>query len=65
MWTQHLVVLVAVAACAAIIGRQAFVALQGRKSRLGGCGTCHGCATDTPTKSRTQMISLDQLKRRR
>ena len=67
MWTQHLLVLTAVAGCLAIVARQAFAALQGRKSRLSGCGTCTGCATPSaaPAQPRTQFIPLDALKRRR
>ena len=64
MWTQHLLVLAAVGGCLGFVGRQAYVALQGRKSRMGGCGSCGGCATPTPTQSRTQFIPLDALKRR-
>ena len=65
LWTQHLLVLTAVAACLAIVSRQAYAALQGRKSRLSGCGTCTGCATPTPAQPRTQFIPLDALKHRR
>jgi len=63
MWTQHLLVLTAVGGCLGIVGRQAYAALQGRKSRIGGCGTCSGCATPRPTPLRTQFIPLDALKR--
>jgi hypothetical protein len=67
MWTQHLLVLAAVAACVALIARQAFTALNGRKSRIGGCGTCQGCAT-TPTQnqpqSRVQIFPVELLKRK-
>jgi hypothetical protein len=67
LWTQHLLVFTAVAACLAIVARQAYAALHGRKSRLSGCGTCTGCATPTPTPNqpRIQFIPLDALKRRR
>ena len=67
LWTQHLLVLTAVAACLAIVSRQAYAALQGRKSRLSGCGTCTGCTTPTPTPTqpRTQFIPLDALRHRR
>jgi hypothetical protein len=65
LWMQHLLVLTAVGGCVGFVGRQAFVALQGRKSRIGGCGTCGGCATQSSTQPRTQFIPLDALKRRR
>jgi hypothetical protein len=65
LWTQHLLVLTAVAGCLGLVGRQAYAALHGRKSRIGGCGTCSGCAPPTPAKPRTQFIPLEALKRRR
>jgi hypothetical protein len=65
MWAQHLLVLTAVGGCLGFVGRQAYAALHGRKSRIGGCGTCGGCATQTPAQPRTQFIPLDALKRRR
>jgi len=65
MWTQHLVVLVAVAACMAFIGRQAFTALNGRKSRMGGCGTCQGCTTaPKPAEHRLQIFPIELLKKK-
>jgi hypothetical protein len=42
-WLQHLLVLLAVAACAVVVGRQTLATLWGRKSRLGQCCS-HGCA---------------------
>jgi hypothetical protein len=67
MWTQHLLVLVAVGACVAFIARQAFTALNGRKSRMGGCGACQGCAT-TPTQiqpqARVQIFPVELLKKK-
>jgi hypothetical protein len=67
MWTQHLLVLTAVAACAAFIARQAFTALNGRKSRIAGCGTCQGCATtqaQSDPSSRVQIFPVELLKKK-
>ena len=47
---QNLAVLLAVTACAVFIARSAYRALQGRKSKLNGCGTCGGCATSSRTE---------------
>jgi len=64
LWLQHVIVLSIAAACAAVIARQAFTALQGRKSRIAGCGSCKGCAPPEPQKPKTQFIPLEALKRR-
>ena len=66
MWSQHLLVLLSVGACAAFIGRQALSALSGRKSRIGGCGTCKGCATTpVPAQARVQIFPVELLKKKR
>jgi len=65
MWSQHLLVLIGVVGCVGFVGRQAYAALQGRKSRIGGCGTCGGGAPQTSAQPRTQFIPLDALKQRR
>ena len=64
IWAQHLLVLAAVAASLAIIARQAFSALHGRKSRIAGCASCNGCASPAPRRSATQFIPLEALKRK-
>jgi hypothetical protein len=68
IWAQNVLVLLAVAACAAFIGRQAFAALNGRKSKLAGCGTCKSCApTDEspkPAKAPLQIVPLELLKKK-
>lgn len=48
LWSQHLVVLLAVVGCVAFIARGAYRALQGRKSSLNACGSCKSCATNEP-----------------
>ena len=65
LWSQHLLVLLAVLASAGFIARQAFTALAGRKSRLGGCGTCQGCApAPKPMESRLQIFPVELLKKK-
>ena len=54
IWSQHLLVLVATIACVAFIARGAIRSLAGRKSQLGNCGTCSGCAT-TPQSNPAQQ----------
>ena len=67
LWSQHLLVIVAVLACVTFIGRQAVRALSGKKSALTGCGSCKSCGTasDTPAEPKVQMITTDMLLRRR
>lgn len=48
LWTQHLLVIVAVAACVFAVGRQAFTTLRGKPGKLGNC-CAKGC-NPTPTK---------------
>ena len=68
IWAQHLLVLLAVAACAAFIGRQAIAALNGRKSKLSGCGTCKSCAptetSTTPPTPRLHIVPVELLKKK-
>ena len=72
LWLQNLLVLLAVLACVAFIARGAMLALRGSKSRLGGCGTCSGCATPPATQAkpksdaeRIAIIPADMLVKRR
>jgi len=71
IWTQHLLIALAVLGCIAFLARSAFRALQGKKSSLAGCGSCKGCAPTTPqstTKPATERIVFlpaDMLVRRR
>jgi hypothetical protein len=68
IWTQNLLVVLAVVACAAFIGRQAFAALNGRKSKLAGCGSCKSCAPADepakPAKPPLQIVPLELLKKK-
>jgi len=43
LWSQHLLVALAVLGCCAFIARSAWRALRGKRSGLAGCGTCGGC----------------------
>lgn len=47
-WAQHVLVLALVAGCLLIVGRDAVRALRRQASKLAGCGSCKGCATDEP-----------------
>jgi hypothetical protein len=64
---QTILVLTAVAACAAFMLRSAYRALHGRKSRLSGCGTCGGCGTTDPkpkpATERIAIVPIDALMR--
>lgn len=68
LWTQHLLVVLAVIGCAAFILRQAVESLRGRKSKLNGCGTCNSCGTTPqakqPADERVAIIPVDMLRRR-
>ena len=69
IWTQHLLVLLAVSGCVGFIAWQAVASLQGRKSRLNGCGTCKSCGSadvSTQTASaRLQIVPTELLKKKR
>jgi hypothetical protein len=47
LWLQHLLVLLMVAACVAVVAFQAVRTLRGRGSRLGSC-CAKGCEGNTP-----------------
>ncbi|HXE55600.1 MAG TPA: hypothetical protein VN541_21430 [Tepidisphaeraceae bacterium] len=70
LWSQHLLVLLAVAGCLAFVVWQAAQSLRGRKSKLNGCGTCNSCGT-TPVKSqspptnRVAIVPVEMLRRRK
>ncbi|HET6252264.1 MAG TPA: FeoB-associated Cys-rich membrane protein [Tepidisphaeraceae bacterium] len=69
LWTQNIIVIAAVGACAAFMLRSAYRALHGRKSKLSGCGVCSGCATTPakpkPSQERIAMVPMDALIRTR
>ena len=50
LWLQHTLVLVLVAGCLWFVGRDAVRALGNRASKLAGCGSCKGCATEPARK---------------
>jgi hypothetical protein len=64
---QHTLVIVAVAACLLFLGRCLYRALQGRKTRLSGCGVCSGCPTPAPSEKKSSerivMVPMDALTR--
>jgi len=70
VWTQNLVVVLAVLGCVSFIGWQGVLSLRGRKSKLNGCGSCKSCGTTPQTESkapagtRLQIIPVDMLRRR-
>lgn len=70
LWLQNLAVAIAVLGCVAFIAWQVYRALQGKKSKLAGCGTCKSCGTDQtqkpkgPAKERVAIIPLEMLARR-
>jgi hypothetical protein len=70
LWTQNLVVVLAVLGCVSFIAWQGFLSLRGRKSKLNGCGTCSSCGTIAQTEAkpvtgaRVQIIPADLLRRR-
>jgi hypothetical protein len=67
LWLQHLLVLLLVAGCIAVVAWQLVNTFRGRKSKLGQC--CNkGCEASTPTTppaERTYFIPSDHLARRR
>ena len=70
LWSQHLLVALAVMACIAFIARHAVLSLRGRKSRLNGCGTCNSCGTNNAASGRAPpqriaFLPAEMLGRRR
>jgi len=70
LWSQHLLVLLAVAGSAAFVVRQGFLSLRGRKSKLNGCGTCGSCGRcpekrEEASKERVAIIPVEMLRRKR
>jgi hypothetical protein len=71
LWTQNLLVLLAVLGCVAFIAWHGYAALHGKKSKLSGCGSCKTCGTEEPPKpkpageQRVAIIPLEMLARRR
>ena len=65
VWTQHLVVVVAVLACVFAVGRQAFGTFRGKPGKLGNC-CAKGCdpnpkADEAPKGERVAFISSESL----
>lgn len=52
-WLQNLIVLGLVAACLAVVGRQLFSTLFGRKGKLGSC-CAKGCSSHDSSNSNGQ-----------
>jgi hypothetical protein len=70
LWSQHLLALLLVAGCLAIVGWQTFASLLGRKSRIGQCCS-KGCGTEptknapsTPTQ-KVHFMPVEMLTRRK
>jgi hypothetical protein len=69
IWSQHLLILLAVLACVAYIAWQGVLSLRGHKSKLNGCGSCKTCGTNEPasakpSRDRVAIIPADMLRRR-
>ena len=69
LWSQHLLVLIAVVGCASFIAYQGIQSFRGK--RKNSCGTCKTCGPapttpdQSPPPSRTQFIPADALRRKR
>ena len=71
LWVQHLLVLLAVAAAAVIVVRQALATLRAGKGGFGSC-CAKGCAghnepanTEKPSRERVVFLPVESLTRRR
>jgi hypothetical protein len=69
LWTQNLLVAIALLGCVSFIAWQAVLSLRGHKSKLNGCGSCKSCGTNepdakAPTVARVQIIPVELLRRR-
>ncbi len=67
MWMQHLLVLVAVGICLAVVARGALRTLRGHKSKLGSCCAkgCSETAKAQATAERVVFFPSDMLVRKR
>jgi len=68
LWLQYLLVFAAVGGCVVFLGRQAWLALAGRRSKLGSC--CDkGCGAQQPAKpestERIQFLPVEMLGRKK
>jgi hypothetical protein len=67
-WIQNLLVILAVAGCGAFLGRQAWLMLAGKRSRLGSCCS-KGCAAHEPPKGdaapKVQFLPAEMLGRKK
>jgi hypothetical protein len=63
---QHLLVLLLVLACVAVVGVQAFASLRGKKSRLGSCCAkgCDAGVKVNPAKERVVFLPVELLSRK-
>jgi hypothetical protein len=58
LWLQNLLVFSAVAVCAGFLGRQAWLLLNGKRSKLGSC-CAKGCgANEAPKPSSTERVQF-------
>ena len=65
LWTQHLLVLLLVAACIGMVGWQLVRGLAGRRSRLGQC-CAKGCEPKPqPGAKRVVFMPVEMLHKRR
>jgi hypothetical protein len=68
IWSQHLLVILLVASCLFVVGRQAFASLRGKPGKLGNC-CAKGCQPTAPAaESKAKgvaFIPVEMLSHRR
>jgi hypothetical protein len=67
LWLQHLLVLLLVGGCVAIVLRNALRTLLGKKSRVGNC-CAKGCtpeSSDSAGDRKVHFLPVEMLRRRR
>ena len=57
VWVQHILVLLAVIAAAAVLLRQGVATLRGRGGKIGSC-CAKGCASDTESKAQGERVAF-------
>jgi len=67
LWLQHLLVLSLVGGCFALVARQGFRSLLGKRSKLGSCCAkgCQSQSQPTPSIERVVFLPVESLSRRR